>query len=567
MTFEINIDKYLSMLSRNHLSNNPEELKSILLKIQAEKQAQFNEIEIHKNEIINHKNEIKINKIEIKNHKLNVQKLSQENLILEDQNKHLRELVKVLRLRQFGPKSEKLEIALPSLFDEAELETKKEEAEIEIKTYKRGKPKRRPLPEHLPREEVIIDLPEEEKICKHDNTPLKKIGEEVSEQLEMIPAKIKVTRTIRYKYACPKCDESLKTAPLPAQAIPKSLAGPGLLSYILVSKYADAMPLYRMEEKLSRIGVDISRQTMAGWMIKLGELLTPIYNLLEEELMESDYISCDETRVQVLKEPGKEATSLSYMWVRAREGPGVKPIVLFDYAPGRGGKYAEELLKNYKGYLQVDGYEGYSSICAKKEIVRVGCFAHVRRKFFEALKASVKGDGKAKEGLNLIKELYRIEKQIKEKDVETRLKVRQDESKPVLTSFKKWLDNHVAKVPPTMLLGKAINYTLNQWTSLERYIEDGRLSIDNNFVENAIRPFAIGRKNWLFSDSVAGAKSSAMIYSIVQTARANKLDVDDYFRTLFTELPKAEKLEDFEKLLPIKINTKSSLSRNPEKQL
>jgi hypothetical protein len=328
------------------------------------------------------------------------------------------------------------------------------------------------------------------------------------------------------------------------------MAGPGLLAYIATSKYGDGLPLYRQEHMWQRAGVDIPRGTMASWMIKVGDLLAPVINLMEEDLLEGSYVQADETRVQVLNEPGKLPESRSYMWVRGRSYPGAPPILLFEYDPTRSSEVPKRLFAGYQGYLQVDGYGGYDGICATKGIIRCGCMAHCRRKFFEATKASVKGIGLANEAIGIIRKLYEVEEVIQGKNIEDRHRIRQEESKPILGAFRKWIDEHRGKVPPQSQLGQALAYAHNEWTYLTRYLDDGRLSIDNNMVENAIRPFAIGRKNWLFSDSVAGAKASAAIYSVIVSAKLNGHNEYAYLRYLLQKLPLAEKVEDFEALLP-----------------
>jgi len=472
------------------------------------------------------------------------------------ENERLEELVRLLRHHHFGRKSEAVKCSdqqLPlGIFNEAEAaeESSPEDATIEVKSYRRrGKPKRIAIPDNLPREEVVIDLPEEEKFCPEGHE-LKCIGEEVSEQLDVIPAQIKVIRTIRKKYACAHCEGHVKRAPLPKVAIPKSMASAGLLAHIATSKYGDGLPLYRQEGMWQRAGVDIPRTTMATWMIKVGELLTPVINLMEEELLDSGYVQADETRVQVLNEKGKLAESRSYMWVRSRHGPGIKPITLFEYDPTRSGEVAKRLFSGYQGYLQADAYIGYNALCEDKKISRCGCMAHCRRKFFESAKASKKGVGLANEAIDIIRRLYEVEADIKDKKVKERYEARLERSKPILDEFRKWLDDNLGKVPPQSQLGIAINYANNEWTYLIRYLEDGRISIDNNMVENAIRPFAVGRKNWLFSDSVAGANASAAIYSVMISAKQNGHNEYAYFRYLLEKLPLAESVMDFEALLP-----------------
>ena len=483
----------------------------------------------------------------------NIFQINQKELAkLKAQNERLAEMVRLLRHQHFGKKSEKVASEQLGIFNEAEVEVKKaepESIETEKITYERRRGKRTPIPAHFPREDVVIDLPESEKHCPEGHE-LTCIGEETSEQLDVIPAQIKVIRTIRKKYACTTCEEHVKRAPLPKVAIPKSLASAGLLAHIITSKYSDSLPLYRQEHMWERLGVDLSRGTMASWMIKVGELLIPVTNLMGETLLDRFSIHMDETRVQVLNEAGKLAESLSYMWVRGSCYPGAPPIVLFEYDPSRSGDVAKRLLEGYRGYLQADGYIGYNGVCQQPGVIRCGCMAHCRRKFFEAAKASPKGVGLANEAIKIIRDLYVIEEKIREMSIEERYRIRQAESKPVLDIFRKWLDDHLAKVPPQSQLGMALHYAHGEWNFLIRYLDDGRLDIDNNFAENAIRPFAVGRKNWLFSDSVAGAKASATIYSVLISAKLNGHNEFLYMRHLLEKLPLAKTVEDIEALLP-----------------
>jgi transposase len=372
----------------------------------------------------------------------------------------------------------------------------------------------------------------------------------ISEQLDIVPAKIQVTRHIRKKYAC-DCGKCIKTAPLPAQPIPKSMASPGLLAHITVSKYQDALPLYRQETILQRIGVDIPRATLANWMSKAGSLVQPLINLMQDRLLHHDIMQMDETTVQVLKEPGKKAQSKSYLWLQ-RGGLPENPVVLFHYDPGRGAGVAKRLLAGFTGYLQTDGYDGYNAAVAENHLIHVGCMAHARRKFSEAIKAQgkTKKRGKAHRGLTLIQKLYKIEKQARKLTPEKRHQHRQRYAKPVLDEMRVWLDQSLPQVPPSSATGKALHYLHNEWDKLIRYLDDGRLEIDNNAAENAIRPFVIGRKNWLFSDSVKGVTASANLYSLIETAKANGLEPYAYLRYLFAELPKAETVDAIEALLP-----------------
>lgn len=476
----------------------------------------------------------------------------------------LEEYIRLERLRRFAAKSEKVS-GQYELFNEAELCDAAEEALAEqdaareSPSAQRRKPGRKPLPAELPRICIEHDLADEDKYCPC-GCALSAIGEVTSEQLDIVPAQIRVLVNVRKQYACRQCDSTLKTAALPAQPIPKSNASPGLLAHIAVAKYQDALPLYRLEAILGRSGVELPRNTLALWMIRAGELIQPLINLLNDTLLSYPILHCDETRVQVLKEDGKPATSHSYMWVRVG-GPPTQPIRLFHYADSRSGAVAAELLAGYRGYLHTDDYAGYNGVAAPG-IIRLGCWAHARRKFVEAQKAAAgpKGRaGKADLAISLIGKLYAVERRIQHLDPDTRHRLRQSDSVPLLQTLRDWLDNTLHTTLPKGLLGKALAYLDKNWSRLTVYVEDGRLSIDNNLAENAIRPFVVGRKNWLFSASVAGAKASANLYSLIETAKANGLEPYVYLRHVFARLPRAASVEDMEALLPWKVDLQEAV--------
>jgi transposase len=465
----------------------------------------------------------------------------------------LQEQLNLALARRYAASSEKIAPDQIRLFDEAEVEAQAEPVEevaITVPEHTRRKRGRKKLPEALPRIDVIHELADDERACPHDGKPLTEIGAVTSEQLDIIPAKIQVIRHIRKQYAC-SCGHCIKTAALPPQPIPKSLASPGLLAHITVSKYQDALPLYRQETILQRIGVDLPRATLANWMIQAGKLIQPLINLLRDRLLAYDILQMDETPVQVLKEPGKTAQSKSYLWVQ-RGGPPDQAVVLYDYDPGRGAGVPKRLLDGFQGYLQTDGYDGYNAVVAVNGLTHVGCMAHARRKFNEAVKAQGKKKqrGKAHRGLALIQKLYRVEKQIRKLTPEACHAHRYRHARPILDELRAWLDDVLPQVPPTSATGRALNYLNNEWDKLIRYLDDGRLAIDNNGAENAIRPFVVGRKNWLFSTSVKGVKASANLYSLIETAKANGLEPYAYLRRVFTELPQADSVEALEALLP-----------------
>ncbi len=480
------------------------------------------------------------------------EQLSAQNQRYKAQVLSLQEQLNLALARRYAASSEKISPDQYRLFDEAEAETEAEpEAEeITIPAHTRRKRGRKKLPESLPRVEVVHELSAGQRICPHDGATLAEIGAVTSEQLDIVPAKIQVIRHIRKQYAC-DCGQCIKTAALPKQPIPKSMASPGLLAHITVSKYQDALPLYRQETILRRIGVDIPRATLANWMIRCGMLIQPLINLLRDRLLDYDIVQMDETPVQVLNEAGKQAQSKSYIWVQ-RGGPPDRPVVLYDYDPGRGAGVPKRLLEGFAGYLQTDGYDGYNAVVAANGLTHVGCMAHARRRFNDAVKAQGRNRkrGKAHRGLSLIRKLYRVEGQARKLTPDERYAHRQKNARPVLDEMRAWLNNALPQVTPSSAAGKALNYLHNEWQQLTRYLGDGRLEIDNNGAENAIRPFVLGRKNWLFSASVKGVKASANLYSLIESAKANGLEPYAYLRHVFTELPQAETVDAIEALLP-----------------
>jgi transposase len=480
----------------------------------------------------------------------------------------LEERVRILQKALFGRKSEKScsndEEGNQQLqmFNEAEvLVEQKPQPPITIPEHTRQKPKRKPLPEDLPRVEVIHDLTEVEKSCEC-GTLLSRIGEEVCEKLDVIPAKIQVIRHIRYKYACKNCEgvesegPTVKIAPPPAQIIPKGIATPGLLAHVAVSKYADALPLYRQEKIFERSGIDLSRSTMASWMVKVAENCTPVMDLLYKELLSGPLVNVDETPLQVLKEPGRANTTKSCMWV-FRGGPPESPAVLYRYSLTRSGEIPQGVLHGYQGYCQTDAFSGYDGLEVAIDGLRlVGCFSHVRRNFVKVIDARGKGikskTGSAEVALGYIRQLYVIEKavRIEGPSLLEIQQLRKEKAEPVLEEFRAWMADRATQTPPQGLLGKALNYALSRWPKLIRYLEDGHITPDNNAAENAIRPFVIGRKNWLFAGHPNGANASATLYSLIETAKACRLDPYRYLRHLFEKLPSAHTPADLALLIP-----------------
>jgi len=480
------------------------------------------------------------------------EQLTAQNQRYKAQVLTLQEQLNLALARRYAASSEKISPDQYRLFDEAEADTEAEpeDDEVIVPAHTRKKRGRKKLPDTLSRVDVIHELSGDDLICPHDGAVLNEIGEKTSEQLDIIPARIQVIRHIRKQYAC-KCGQCIKTAALPKQPIPKSMASPGLLAHITVSKYQDALPLYRQETILRRIGVDIPRATLANWMIKSGKLIQPLINLMRDQMLDYDIIQMDETPVQVLKEPDKRAQSKSYIWLQ-RGGPPNGRVVLYDYDPGRSAQVPKRLLEGFKGYLQTDGYDGYNAVVAANGLVHVGCMAHARRKFSDAVKAQGKSKkrGKAHRGLSLIRNLYRIERQARKFTASERYAKRQKYALPIINKIRSWLDDVLPQIAPSSATGGALSYLNNEWGHLIRYLDDGRLEIDNNGAENAIRPFVLGRKNWLFSTSVKGVKASANLYSLIETAKASGLEPYAYLRHVFTELPKADTVEAIESLLP-----------------
>ena len=345
--------------------------------------------------------------------------------------KQLKEAYTLARRRMFGVSSEMLksDIRQLGMFNEAEFVYEAEPEVLEEETAKaKGTPKRRALPDYLPREEIVIEIPSATGSCGHK---LKEMGEEVSEKLEVIPMQLKVIKTIRKKYACLVCKDNVQTAAVPLSILAKSNASSGLLAYIATSKYADALPLYRQSEMFKRLDIDIPRNTMASWMIKLGKQVQPLVNLMLEDLQNEDYLQVDETRVQVLDELGKRPQSQSYMWLLSRGSPFKRPNIVYHYDPTREGSVAVKLLDSFQGYMQVDGYGAYNQV---PKVIRLGCFAHARRKFMEVTK--VKKNGHAGKALSYIQKLYKIEKQIKDLSIAERYSAREKQSTPILNEFK-----------------------------------------------------------------------------------------------------------------------------------
>jgi transposase len=434
------------------------------------------------------------------------------------------------------------------MFNEAEdsANSKLEEPTVETITYQRKKKQvgqREDKLKDLPVEVIEYRLGEHEQVCSVCQSKLHEMSTQVRQELKVIPAQVKLVKHIQYIYACRQCEKEQDKTPIikakmPNPILPGSLASPSIVAYIIDQKYTNSMPLYRQEQQLSRLGIELSRQTMANWILNTADpWLKVIYDRMHELLLMRDILHADETTLQVLKEPGRPAESKSYMWLyrTGREGP---PIILYEYQTTRASKHPERFLSKFKGYLQTDGYNGYGNLVI---VTLVGCWAHARRKFTEALKAlpAAQKDKPvaASTGLDYCNKLFAIERQLKNISDKERCEKRLELSKPLLGEFYAWLKKQRQQTLPKSAFGQAITYCLNQWDNLNNFLLDGRLEIDNNRAERSIKPFIIGRKNFLFSNTPRGARGSAIIYSIIETAKENNLKPYDYLVHVFEQLP------------------------------
>lgn len=470
----------------------------------------------------------------------------------------LEELLRLKKIQKFAASSEKHPHQV-QLFDEAELEAEiealreelPEDVEEEDAPKAPRKRRQRGFSDKLIRERIELTLSEAEKAGAS-----KVFFTKVKEELEFIPAQLKVLEYWQEKavFEQPEGSEQIIAAERPVHPLGKCIATTSLLAYLITSKYADGLPLYRLETMLKRLGHEVSRTNMAHWIIRLDEVFKPLITLMREGQNSSEYLQADETRMQVLKEDGKSLQSDKWMWV-IRGGPPDRPCVLFEYDPSRAGSVPVRLLDGFSGTLQADGYSGYAKVCSANGITRIGCWDHARRKYVEAVKAAPekakrKNTMMAETALAYIDKLYAIERKSKHASVSERHRIRQELSLPHLAAFKAWLESNVTKVKKGSLTRKAMEYTLNQWSSLVGYCERGDLHISNILAENAIRPFAVGRKAWLFADTARGARASATCYSLVETAKANGLDPSAYLHYVLKRIATADTLEKLEALLP-----------------
>jgi transposase len=485
-----------------------------------------------------------------------IESLSAQNKKQAAQIKSLEQRIDYLVRDKFAQKSEKLPDGQLSLF--ADLEDKEaehiEEEKVEI-TYTRAKGGKKRPPAHLPRVRVEHDISEEEKICSC-GCQKKVIGEIISEQYDVIPAKFQVIENVRFKYACPNKCSAPKLSPLTPQMLPRHQVTPSFLATIAVNKFEDHLPLYRQVKTYSsRFGIEFTATTFSNWIINAHRyVLKDMISLLNEKLLQSDYIQADETTLQVLKEENRDAKQKSYIWVRGTTTN--HKIVLMDYSATRAKGNANIIFKGFeKGYIQTDGYAGYNDIANKPDIEQLGCWAHVRRKFTDTVKNS-KVDDKSKilasNMILKIRKLYKIEKDIKNDPLDKKKKIREVKSKPIIDDIREYIDEYIdTAIALNGYIKKAFVYINNQFPKLTIYLKDGRLNIDNNVAENHVRPMAVGRKNWLFAKSTDGAKALVAWYSIIETAKMNNLDPFKYLKYILTQIPiYRDKNKSLDDLLP-----------------
>lgn len=476
-----------------------------------------------------------------------IQQLLQQITVLTTQNASLQKQLDTLLRTLYGVKSErKKETA------HQDCTTLKKSNTEQKETSEKKKPSRNPLPDNLPREKIIYDLTEAERACKQCGTRCHCIGKEITEQLEYIPGRLFVKQHIRYKYGC-KLGCSLKIPPLPAQPIEKGITGAGLLADVLISKYQDAMPLYRQALRFKRHHVVIAESTLCDWVAASATLLAPLVALMKKQLVQTKKLHSDDTPVPVLS---KGKTKQGRLWVYVADGSHQQAMTVYDYTPTRSQSGPVNFLKEFRGYLQADAYSGYDILYRTNAIIEVGCLAHARRKFFE-VSVSTKADNVADEALSLIGKIYTIEKQIKHFGHQKRYYYRKQYSKPLYHALHRWLVQKQKTVIPSTPIAKAINYALNHWRALQNVLADGCLEVDNNTAERAIKPVVIGRKNYLFAGSDEGGKRAAIIYSLIETCKQNEINSFDYLRDVLTRLPSqlANKLDE---LLPYNWKTTQS---------
>jgi transposase len=477
--------------------------------------------------------------------------------IIEEKDRRIAELerqvewfLSQLRLskhKQYGASSEQTDSNQISIFNEAETTadlTQPEPEITEVKAHYRRRTRLTTdkLPEDLPIEVIEHELPKQDRDCPECGSGLHTMGKETREEIKIIPAKAVIVRHVRHIYACRNCEATSDHVPIVKADMPKAVikggfASPEAIAHIAVQKFMMGSPLYRQEQEWKQNGILLSRQTMANWLLKASnDWLEPLYEKMRLRLLKHSVLHVDETTVQVLKEPGRAARSKSYMWLYRTSGEAKNQIILYDYQPDRRYIRPREFLRGFSGYIHTDGYEAYHKLPGN--ITVVGCLAHLRRKFFDGLKILPKEkrkDSYLLKGVEYCDQLFRFEREFALLSPRERLEKRQRLSKPLFDEFYNWMEGLGAL--PSSMLGKAVYYARSQKKYIERYLTDGRLEISNNRAERSIKPFVIGRKNWLFSNTPAGARSSAIYYSLIVTAIENGLNPFEYLTWVLTQMP------------------------------
>lgn len=491
--------------------------------------------------------ELQLNNDSIDNLKNENAKLQHELEMANAKIKWYEEQFKLNAVKKYGRSSDDVDEEQISFFNEAEISqrTEKEEPPLEKITYERSKRRgtNKPSFEDLPVERIEYQIPEEELTCGKCNSKMHQMSVEIRKELKIVPAQVSIVEHVKKVYSCRECEKTgestpIITAPMPEPVIKGSFASPSLLAYLMYQKYSAALPLDRQERIFKDYGIEISKQNMSNWIIKGSELwLEPFFERLRIELLKETFIQADESPLRVLTKDGKPTDSKSYMWLY-KSGNYGKKIALYEYQPSRSGKHPKNFLSGFTGLLQTDDYSGYNSV---EDITRVGCFAHSRRYFTDSLKILPKEaeieKTHAYEAVKYFKEMFRLESKWKDLSPEERFKVRNEELKPILEDYLSWLQDLQPKVVRKSKLGQAINYSLSNWELLTNLLLDGQCELSNNGAERAIKPFVIGRKNYLFCKSPHGAKASATIYSVIETAKMNNLNPFNYLKYLFEELP------------------------------